>query len=420
MKPYSKTLWRTIGHNKGRFLANFFICLLSVFVSSGLAACPDSFQESFSNGYVGNPPDIIVKGASEDGLSQDQIDSISSFGETFAFSSFDFTPDDGESYYRVYLVDLEAMGMAKPVISEGEAPSSLSEAIAISQLGEFAVGETLSFDLLYPISSEVPDSMKGMLGLPSEYKVVSLSEDDLYRSHAPETAMVELEGDETAYLDGVFYLDSSFLDNPLLASMLPTTDCYLRLDLDSREYFSSDYSIALASAKEELEGETAPPAQEGGEQTPEEEKPQDKPQEKPAEEENLPQGEIISRRVRRFLAEYPAARLLKEGILAEIQADPAIEASPYCLEIALGRAAGKAYRTAGQYAADEEFIRDYVLTDKNIKGRIIEEYLSAVAGGKPPAIMASSGKMTASAPEKPASVSAAGRILERMLKERRI
>lgn len=172
--------------------------------------------------------------------------------------------------------------------------------------------------------------------------------------------------------------------------------------------------------QEELEGETTPPALEGGEQIPEEEKPQDKPQEKPVEEENLPQGEIISRRVRRFLAEYPAARLLKEGILAEIQADPAIEASPYCLEIALGRAAGKAYRSAGQYAADEEFIRDYILTDKNIKGRIIEEYLSAVAGGKPPAIMASSGKMTASAPEKPASVSAAGRILERMLKERRI
>lgn len=168
--------------------------------------------------------------------------------------------------------------------------------------------------------------------------------------------------------------------------------------------------------QEELEGETTPPALEGGEQIPEEEK----PQEKPVEEENLPQGEIISRRVRRFLAEYPAARLLKEGILAEIQADPAIEASPYCLEIALGRAAGKAYRSAGQYAADEEFIRDYILTDKNIKGRIIEEYLSAVAGGKPPAIMASSGKMTASAPEKPASVSAAGRILERMLKERRI
>lgn len=168
--------------------------------------------------------------------------------------------------------------------------------------------------------------------------------------------------------------------------------------------------------QEELEGETTPPANEGGEQIPEEEK----PQEKPVEEESLPQGEIISRRVRRFLAKYPAARLLKEGILAEIQADPAIEASPYCLEIALGRAAGKAYRSAGQYAADEEFIRDYILTDKNIKGRIIEEYLSAVAGGKPPAIMASSGKMTASAPEKPASVSAAGRILERMLKERRI
>ena len=48
------------------------------------------------------------------------------------------------------------------------------------------------------------------------------------------------------------------------------------------------------------------------------------------------------------------------------------------------------------------------------------EYLSQVAGGMPPAVIAAGGKMTALPPERPTSVAAAGKILERMLKERRI
>ena len=140
----------------------------------------------------------------------------------------------------------------------------------------------------------------------------------------------------------------------------------------------------------------------------------------PEEGEKRTEAEVFSERVRKFLADYPAARLLKEEILRELRADPAIEQSPYCLEIALGRAAGRAYRSAREIAADEEFIREYVLSNEDIKGRIISEYLSQVAGGMPPAVIAAGGKMTALPPERPTSVAAAGKILERMLKERRI
>ena len=140
----------------------------------------------------------------------------------------------------------------------------------------------------------------------------------------------------------------------------------------------------------------------------------------PEEGEKRTGAEVFSERVRKFLADYPAARLLKGEILRELRADPAIEQSPYCLEIALGRVAGRAYRSAREIAADEEFIREYVLSNEDIKGRIISEYLSQVAGGMPPAVIAAGGKMTALPPERPTSVAAAGKILERMLKERRI
>ena len=169
--------------------------------------------------------------------------------------------------------------------------------------------------------------------------------------------------------------------------------------------------------QEDLEGEVTVP-EEG--QTGESGEVPEEVQEEEKEEQANKAGEIISRRVRKFLLDYPAARFLKREILAELRADPAIEGTPYCLEIALGRAAGKAYVPKEELMADENFVRDYVLTNQDVKGRIIEEYLSAIAGGMPPAVMAASGRMTALPPEKPTSVSAAGRILERMLKERRI
>lgn len=138
--------------------------------------------------------------------------------------------------------------------------------------------------------------------------------------------------------------------------------------------------------------------------------------------EKIPFGkeEIIFRRVRRFLRNYPAARYLKDKILAQLEKDPALERTPYCLEIALGRAAGGEYLPPDVMVREENFIRDYIMKDADIKGRIIEEYLSSVADNMPPAVMAASGKMAALPPSRPTSVNAAGKLFERMLKDRRI
>ena len=121
MKAYSKTIFRMVSHNKGRFLANFFICLISVFVSSGLAGCPDSFEESYVLGYDDNPPDLIVKSTGESGLTEENLAAlkgIEGYQGSFSFFSYDFSPNDDETYYRVYLVDFADMGMAKPLAED--------------------------------------------------------------------------------------------------------------------------------------------------------------------------------------------------------------------------------------------------------------------------------------------------------------
>ncbi len=128
----------------------------------------------------------------------------------------------------------------------------------------------------------------------------------------------------------------------------------------------------------------------------------------------------IEEQVRAFFARYPAAVWLKDRMREEFALDPSLGAQPHCLEIALGRVAGKSYVAPEVLMGEEDFVRDFVMKNERVRARMIEDYLTGIAGNMPPAIIKAHGKMTAVAPTKPASVSEAGRLIERMLKERRI
>lgn len=264
MKAYSKTLFRMVSHNKGRFLANFFICLISVFVSSGLAACPDSFEQSYVLGYDDNPPDLIVKSTEETGFSDEDIQAlqgISGYQDSFSFFSYDFSPNDDGDYYRVYLVDMTTMEMAKPAADAY--PSALNEVVAIKGIGNYEVGQALGFDPLKAITDSVKEQagpMAGMFNFPSaeDYRIVSLAENSLYRCTAPETAMIESEEDE--YVEGIFYLDRYYLRTVLpdtiagkfnIESFFPTTDVYLTFDSHS-EYMTAAYNDEMAEKAAEV------------------------------------------------------------------------------------------------------------------------------------------------------------------------
>lgn len=128
----------------------------------------------------------------------------------------------------------------------------------------------------------------------------------------------------------------------------------------------------------------------------------------------------IEEQVRAFFARYPSAAWLKDKMREEFALDPSLGAQPHCLEIALGRVAGKSYVAPEVLMGEEDFVRDFVMKNERVRARMIEDYLTGIAGNMPPAIIKAHGKMTAVAPTKPASVSEAGRLIERMLKERRI
>lgn len=264
MKAYSKTIFRMVSHNKGRFLANFFICLISVFVSSGLAGCPDSFEESYVLGYDDNPPDLIVKSTGESGLTEENLAAlkgIEGYQDSFSFFSYDFSPNDDETYYRVYLVDFADMGMAKPLAEDY--PAALDEVVAISGVGEYEVGQALGFDPLQAVTDSIKEqagAMAAMFAFPEagDYKVVSIATNSLYRCTAPETAMIDSEEDR--YVEGVFYLDRQYLSGVVpdflapmvdVDSFFPYTDCYLSFSHEAK-YMSEDYDEQMEKKAEEV------------------------------------------------------------------------------------------------------------------------------------------------------------------------
>lgn len=245
MTAFWKTVWRTIWSNKGRFLANFVICLLSVALSSGLAALPDSFEQSFVSAYTNNPPDLIVKSTSSEGLSEEQIQAVGGLDgvdETFPFMSFDF--QSGESYYRLYIVSFSDMDIGYPELTSGSIPTSWDQVIAFGNdlnPSPYAVGSTITdIDFYSTFKQAIPDSLEWMFQFPESFEVTGIASNSLYRSASRDVAY--LESDETKYIDGVFYInaDSPQWDGILTKNLLVNTDLYVRAKGD-HAYFTDGY-----------------------------------------------------------------------------------------------------------------------------------------------------------------------------------
>lgn len=143
-------------------------------------------------------------------------------------------------------------------------------------------------------------------------------------------------------------------------------------------------------------------------------------QERASADRELSAEEILRSAVEEFIARYPAALEVIEDIAAELKADSELCSSPYCLECALGRVLGRIYRSPEQLMQDSEFKDRYVIPDSGVREAIIDAYLKQVRAARPPKVMGDKGFIAVAPPVRAGSLSEAGRLFERMLKDRRI
>lgn len=121
-----------------------------------------------------------------------------------------------------------------------------------------------------------------------------------------------------------------------------------------------------------------------------------------------------------FLNNYPNAVDFAKEICEEILSSQDMISQENCFEKAYLKVLSKNYKTANDYLQDETFKEKYIYQNNEIKQKIVTDYLKELQSNRPPKSISSGGTFTIAPPDRPASIREAGKIMEKLLANRRI
>lgn len=258
MKVFNKTIRRMFKHNLGRFFANLAIVLLSVTISSGLAALSPTYTNSYSKNYSeNNVCDIQLKNKTNDGFKDEDIEKVKQYDDVKDVDTF-FSMDveKGDDVYRIYIIDTHS-NISKLTLTEGfyigDMPRNTSKNYALSEINNssrdnFSIGDELSLNIS---------------GMELSFEISGFVNSPMYNSTQKENSyLIDEDGNllEDSYLSGIFYLDKyenitfyMTLNNNKFAlkNPLPETDMYITYK-EKSSYFSKSYKQEMDKKKEEL------------------------------------------------------------------------------------------------------------------------------------------------------------------------
>ena len=123
-----------------------------------------------------------------------------------------------------------------------------------------------------------------------------------------------------------------------------------------------------------------------------------------------------TQRVCEFFSKSPKAKMFVEEISEVLSSDKVLRDSQNSLELAYAKVLNDKFKTNEELIKDEKFIDEVVLKDKNIREKIIKEYLSDIKSKKTVPLIAGGGESMISPNSKPKSIKDAGNIAKTMFK----
>ncbi len=123
--------------------------------------------------------------------------------------------------------------------------------------------------------------------------------------------------------------------------------------------------------------------------------------------------------VAEFLTHNEKAKSFSREISNEILEDPELQKSKSMLDIAWARVLSKNYRTPAQIAKDENFMENYILSDENIKKKVLGSYLTELQKHQAPPVIGSGikgGMSLLTKSNKPANLNDAKILVEKLFK----
>lgn len=255
MKSFSKTIFRMFKSNKGRFIANFLIVLLSIALSSGLACLPTMYTDSYLQNYEEkNTPDIILKSKSNVGFTIDDINKVKENEDisTTLLTTLDIEQDS--NIYRLYFVDFTSE-ISKLDLVNGTLPIEDYSFNVDYQTGDISITATAVSEIgnknrnSYNINDTLNIVIENMMTMTFDITITGNVNSSLYNSVQKENATLVDENNELIedkYVNAIIYLDQSVVDR-----ILPKTDMYI-VYKNKANYFSKKYQEEMDTHKEEL------------------------------------------------------------------------------------------------------------------------------------------------------------------------
>lgn len=227
MSAYTKTLFRTIKHNAGRFAAITFIILLGISFITGLGTLSYKIEVSlsdFMNEY--SVADIIVK-SKTGSIAQDDIDKAAEVGgvsDVAPITSFDMQIDGlNGRMYAMPIADATVNGLQ---LIDGKMPTAFNEVVVerpSDEMEEMKTGDSITV-------------------LGQKMTITGIVANPLFTYKGGETDLVNNNP-----LEIIAYVDSKYI--PIA---LPYTDLYIKLKDTPRNLFSAEYISCKNKALDEI------------------------------------------------------------------------------------------------------------------------------------------------------------------------
>ncbi len=120
----------------------------------------------------------------------------------------------------------------------------------------------------------------------------------------------------------------------------------------------------------------------------------------------------IDRRVDEFVTKFDSVRPFSSALKESLNQDQNLN-----LEEEAVRLITNNYKRAEDYAIDSEFLNNYIYSNKDIRDKIVKDYLSNVVQSSPIRVE-SSGNILLSAPRVPTTIEEAGKLAKSIIKEK--
>lgn len=121
-------------------------------------------------------------------------------------------------------------------------------------------------------------------------------------------------------------------------------------------------------------------------------------------------------RVCEFFSNCPKAKDFIDEISEVLSCDKVLAQSQNSLELAYAKVLDNKYKPADEIIKDDNFINQVVLKDKNIREKIIEDYLSEISNKKTVPLMSRQGESLLTPNSKPKNLEDAGRVAKALFK----